>query len=125
MLIAMLTVFLLGGGLLGGSMVTPADVEVISERVGSIAENPEREATVQQILDELRVEVEEFDQVFIESGDSLRDMYLDHEVAAWQMQRSLELLNLEWYEFQHRGLKLRYRLRESITANEWAAVFGN
>jgi hypothetical protein len=125
MLIAMLTVFLLGSGLLGGSMVTPADIDLIGERVELLVENTESAAKAHLVLDELRTEVEEFDQIFIDSGDSLRDMYLDHETAAWQMQRSLESLNLEWYESQQRGLKLRDRLRESITADEWAAVFGN
>ena len=125
MLIAMLASFLLGSGLLGGSMVTPADVDLIGKRVELIVENPESVAKTQRVLDELKTEVEEFDQVFIDSADSLRNMYLDHETAAWQMQRSLESLNLEWYESQQRGLKLRDRLKESITAVEWAAVFGN
>jgi hypothetical protein len=125
MLIAMLTVFLLGGGLLGGSMITPADVDLIDERVELYVENPESVGKAQLVLDELKTEVEAFDQIFIDSGDSLRDMYLDHETAAWQMQRSLESLNLEWYESQQRSLKLRDRLKESITAVEWAAVFGN
>ena len=125
MLIAMLTAFLLGGGLLGGSMVTPADVDLINERVELLVENPERARSAQQVLDELKTEVEGFNQIFFDSGDSLRDMYLDHEAAARQMQRSLESLNLKWYESQQRGLKLRDRLRESITADEWAAVFAN
>lgn len=125
MLIAMLTVFLLGSGLLGGSMVTPADVGLIAERVELFVENPESAETAQQVLDELKTEAEVFNQIFFESGDSLRDMYLDHETAAWQMQRRLESLNLEWYESQHRGLKLRDRLRDLITADEWATVFAN
>ena len=125
MLIAMLVSFLLGGGLLGGSLVTPADVDLIGERVEVLVENPESAKAAQQVLDELKAEVEDFNQTFFDSSDSLRDMYLDHETAAWQMQRSLESLNLEWYESQQRGLKLRDRLRESITADEWAAVFAN
>lgn len=121
----MLVSFLLGSGLLGGSLVTPADVDLIDERVELLVEKPGSVAKAQLVLDELKAEVEEFDQIFIDSADSLRDMYLDHETAAWQMQRSLESINLEWYESQQRGLKLRDRLRELITADEWAAVFGN
>ena len=125
MLIAMLVSFLLGGGLLGGSMVTPADVDLIGERVELLVVNSESAAKAQLVLDELRTEVKAFNQIFFDSGDSLRDMYLDHEIPAWQIQRSLESLNLEWYQSQQRGLKLRNRLKESITADEWTEVFGN
>jgi hypothetical protein len=125
MLIAMLTVFLLGGGLLGGSMLTPTDVDLISERISLLVDEPARAATAQQVLDELKIEVEAFDKVFIDSGDTLRDLYLDHKAGSRQMLNTLELLNLEWYASQQRGLKLRYRLRESIIIEEWAAVFDN
>jgi hypothetical protein len=123
MLIAMLTVFLLGGGLLGGAMVTPADVDLIVERVELLIENPESAAKAELVLDELKTEVEAFDQIFIDSGEGLRDMYLDHGAATVQMQASLESLNLEWYQSQQRFLKLRDQLKESITAEEWSAVF--
>ena len=125
MLIAMLTVFLLGGGLLGGSMLTPTDVDLISERISLLVDEPARAATAQQVLDELKIEVEAFDKVFIDSGDTLRDLYLDHKAGSRQMLNTLESLNLEWYASQQRGLKLRYRLRESIIIEEWAAVFDN
>jgi hypothetical protein len=125
MLIAMLTVFLLGGGLLGGSMLTPTDVDLISERISLLVDEPARAATAQQVLDELKIEVEAFDEIFIDSGDTLRDLYLDHEAGSRQMLSTLESLNLEWYVSQQRSLKLRDRLRKSIIIEEWAAVFDN
>ena len=123
MLTTMLMLFLLGSGLLGGSLATPAEVETIGEAVEQVVNNSETAVDARRIFDELGKEAEVFDRIFIDSGDKLRDLYLDHESQAWQMQRSLELLNLEWYQSQHRGLKLRDQLLETMTADEWAVVF--
>lgn len=125
MLIAMLTVFLLGGGLMGGSMLSPADVDLIGERVEQMVGDPARSAEATQVLDELKTEIEAFDKVFIDSGDTLRDLYLNHEAGSRQTLQTLEALNLEWYVSQNRSIKLRDRLKESITAEEWAAIFDN
>ena len=73
MLIAMLTVFLLGGGLMGGSMLSPADVDLIGERVELVINDPARSAEAMLVLDQLNTEVENFNQNFIDSGDTLRD----------------------------------------------------
>lgn len=123
MLIAMLTVFLLGGGLLGGSMITPDDVELIGERVELAVEDPARSATAIQVIDELETEVENFNQIFIDSGESLRDLYLDHTASSYKTLRTLETLNVEWYASQNRTVRLRARLKESINAEEWARIF--
>lgn len=124
MLIAMLTVFLLGGGLLGGSMVTPEEVDQIGERIELVVDDPARAAAAEQVLDELRTEIEAFDEIFIDSGDSLRDLYLDHSAGSHKTLKTLEALNLEWYVSQQRGINLRERLKQSIDAEEWAKIFG-
>ena len=111
----MLSVFLLGAGLLGGYL--------ISERVEQVLEDSTRVAKANQVLDELSGEVDDFNEVFIDSGDSLRDLYLDHAAGSQQMQRTLEALNLEWYASQNRSVKLRERLKEFISAEEWASIF--
>lgn len=123
MLIAMLTLFLLGGGLLGGSMITPNDVDLIGERVELVVEDPTREAAAKQVLDELETEVEDFNKLFIGSGESLRDLYLEHAAGSHKTLRALETLNVEWYASQNRTVRLRARLKESITAEEWAQIF--
>ena len=123
MLVAMLTVFLLGGGLLGGSMITPNDVELIDERVELVIDDPARVAGAEQILDELRTEVDYFNEIFIKSSDSLHDLYLDHAAGSQQTLHTLEALNLEWYASQNRSVKLRARLKEHISAEEWSRIF--
>ena len=123
MLSAMLTVFLLGGGLMGGAMLTPADVGLIENRAESAVADPARRAEALQIVGELRVEVESYDQTFFASGERLRTVYLDHAAGSRQMLQTLEELNLAWYASQSRNMVLRDRLRESISADEWANVF--
>lgn len=125
MLIAMLTMFLLGGGLLGGSMVTPEEVDLIGERVELVVADPARAATAEQLLAELKTEIEKFDEIFIDSGDALRDLYLDHAAGSHKTQKTLEKLNLEWYVSQQRGIKLREKLKQSIEAEEWAKIFAD
>ncbi len=125
MLITMLAMYLFGGGLLGGSMLTPADVDQIGERMELVLNDPAGLEASMLVLDELKTEVENFNEVFLNSGDTLRDLYLDHGADSKQIMGTLEALNLEWGATQNRSIELRYRLRESVTANEWVAVFDN
>ena len=120
---AMLTTLLLGAGLLGGSMIKPNVVDLISDRVGLVVEDPAHVAGADQVLDELRGEVADFSEVCIDAGDSLSDLYLDHAAGSQQMLQTLEALNLEWYASQNRGVKLRARLKEFISAEEWVQIF--
>lgn len=123
MLNAMLTVFLLGGGLLGGSMLTPSDTYPIADRLEEAIKDPQQLSQVKQILSELETEVTKFERIFVDSGNDLRDLYLDHDAGSRQTQRRLEELNLEWYVSQQRNIKLRERLRLSIDAGQWNRVF--
>lgn len=124
MLIAMLTVFLLGGGLMGGTILNPSEVEAISERVEMTIDDPGRAQAAVEILDELKTEIKDFDRIFVDSGEVVSDIYRDHSAGRHQLLKKLEALNLEWYASQNRNIKLRKRLKATITADEWAAVFG-
>lgn len=123
MLNAMLTVFLLGGGLLGGAMLTPSDTYPIADRLEAAIKDPQQLSQVKQILSELETEVTKFERIFVDSGNGLRDLYLDHDAGSRQTQRRLEELNLEWYVSQQRNIKLRELLRLSIDAEQWDRVF--
>lgn len=121
----MLTVFLLDGGLLAGSMVIPDEVDLISEGVELAVDDPVHIATATRILDELKSEVQAFDEIFVDSGNALRGLYLDHTAGSRKILRRLETLNLEWYVSQQRGIKLRERLKLTINADEWAMIFSS
>ena len=124
MLIAMLTVFLLGGGLMGGTLLNPGEVDAIGERIESTLQDPARSAEAGKIIEELKTEIETFDRIFVASGEELEDIFRDHDAGSRPMRQALERLNLEWDASQSRNLKLRNRLRKSLTADEWLAVFG-
>ena len=120
---AILTSLLLGAGLLGGSMITPDGVDLIGDRVELVVEDSTRVTGAEKVIDELRTEVKDFNEIFIDSGDSLSDLYRDHAAGSRQMQQTLETLNLEWYASQNRSVKLRARLKEFVSAEEWAGIF--
>lgn len=124
MLIVMLTVFLLGGGLMGGTLLNPDEVDTIGARIESTLEDAARTAEAGEIVDQLKTEIEAFDRVFVDAGRELEAIYRDHDAGSRPMLQALERLNLEWYASQSRNLKLRDRLQETLTAEEWTAVFG-
>jgi len=123
MLNAMLSVFLLGGGLMGGTILNPAEVDILSERVELSVADPARVSAATALLGKLQTEVTNFDKVFVQSGEALSDLYRDHNADSRQMLKTLEALNLEWYVSQYRSIKLRDKLKEEISADEWASIF--
>lgn len=123
MLSSMLTVFLLGGGLMGGTILNPAEVDMLTERVELSVGDPARVRTASALLDELLAEVTNYDKVFVQSGEEISELYRDHNADSRQMLKTLEALNVEWYVSQYRSIKLRDKLKEEITADEWARVF--
>ena len=124
MLNSMLNTLLIGGGLMGGKPLNPAEVEPISERVEFAIADPARVATARKMLGELTLEIEAYNRIFIEAGQEIGRIYRNHETGSHPLRQTLESLNLEWYASQYRGIKLRDRLREKITAKEWTTVFG-
>jgi len=123
MLIAMLTVFLLGGGLMGGTLLSPDEVDAFGARIESTLEDPARITEAGEIVAELKNEIEAFNLIFVDAGRELEEIYRDHDARSRPMLQALERLNLEWYASQSRNLKLRDRLKETLTAAEWASVF--
>lgn len=123
MLIAMLTVFLLGGGLMGGTLLNTDEVDAIGARIEQAVADSERSAQAGEIVAELKTEIENFDRIFVDSGRGLEDIYRDHAAGRYQLRQKLEQLNVEWYASQSRNMKLRGRLRETLSAEEWSRVF--
>lgn len=124
MLDTMLTVFLLGGGLMGGLTLNPDEVEAIMRRAEESIDDNKRVAAAGKVLDELETEVKDFNRIFRDSGERLGDIYRNHAAGSRQLLQTLEMLNLEWYAAQNRSIKLRDQLQEAVTAEEWAGVFG-
>ncbi len=124
MLMALLAAYLLGGGGLGGSILTPAAVKQMSKQVEVTVADPARAEAAAETLAELKVEIKGFDKKFAKSGKELTKLYKDHGAEGDQMLAVLAELNADWEGSQQRGIDLRFELRESLTEEEWAAVFG-
>lgn len=124
MLMALLAAYLLGGGGLGGSILTPAAVKQMSKQVEVTVVDPARAEAAAETLAGLKVEIKGFDKKFAKSDKELTKLYKDHGADGDQMLAVLAELNADWEGSQQRGIDLRFELRESLTEEEWAAVFG-
>ena len=122
MLIALLIMSLAGAGLIG-SIITTADIELLSQRVETVISNPEHAAASQQILAEVKTEIAAFDKVFTDSAEQLRALYEDHAADSAQVAATFDALNADWYAAQQRHVALRARLKQTITPAEWGTLF--
>ncbi len=125
MIWALLAAYFLGGGVggVGGSMLTPASVKQLSERTEEVITDPVRVEVAQQTLAELGKEVKAFHKTFSKSGKQLNKSYKDRAADPNQALAILEELNSGWDASQQRAIDLRFELRDSMTTEEWAALF--
>jgi len=125
MIWALLAAYFLGGGIGGvsGSILTSASVKQLSERTEEVIADPARAEAAQQTLAELRQEVKAFQKMFSKSGRQLNKSYKDHAADVNQTLAALEELNSGWDAAQQRAIELRFALRDSMTEEEWAALF--
>ena len=125
MILGLLTMFFLSGGAGGmsGSMLTPDSINELSERAGTVILDSARAAAAQQTLAELQKEVEAFQEIFWSSGEQLDKVYKDHADDGDQAQSVLDELNVDWEVEQKRAVDLRFKLRRSVSKQEWAELF--
>jgi hypothetical protein len=125
MIIALLAVFFLAGGVSGvsGSMLTPEYINQLSKRVDTVVSDPARASAAQQTLAELNEEAERFQKIFLASGEQLDKAYRDHSGDGSEAGLILDELNADWALEQQRAFDLRFKLKESVSKQEWAELF--
>jgi hypothetical protein len=123
MLWVLLAMYLFGGGVGSGGMLTSAGVKQLSARTEVVIEDPDRAEAAQQTLAKLRKEAKAFEKIYSRSGKQLKKSYKDHDASVGQELVILEDLNSSWKFSQQRALDLRFELKESMTEDEWAALF--
>jgi hypothetical protein len=125
MIMALLAAYFLAGGVGGvsGSMLTPAAVKQLSEQAETVVADPARAEAARQAFVELRKEVKSFEKKFAKSGKQLTKSYKDHAADVDQALALLEDLNSGWEASQRRAIDLRFELRDSLTEEEWTALF--
>ena len=125
MLWALLGMYLFGVG--GGPVVGvlgPAEIKQISQQVKAVVVDPARREAALDTLSNSRSTSKGFEKAFSKSGKGLKSLYRDHEADTQPMVAILEALNEDWHQAQQRALELRFELREQLTEEEWALIFG-
>jgi predicted nucleic acid-binding Zn-ribbon protein len=123
MIWALLAAYFLSGGGVSGGMLTPASVKQLSARTEEVIVDSARAEAAQQTLAELRKEVKAFQKTFTKSGKQLNKSYKDHADGGDDALDILQELNTDWEQAQQRAIDLRFELRDSMTEEEWAALF--
>jgi len=122
-MLVLLAIYLFGGGV-GASLLTPAAIDEIGERVEVIVTDSARSEAALQTLTELIDEVESFNELVSKADEELRDIYQDHGADANEMITIAEESVAVWQASQAHAIELRFHLKASLTAEEWTAVFG-
>ena len=104
-------------------MLTSASVKQLSERTEEVITEPARVEVAKQTLAELDKKVKAFHKTFGKSGKQLNKSYKDHAADPNQSLAVLEELNSGWDASQQRAIDLRFELRDSMTKEEWAALY--
>ena len=125
MIWALLAAYFLCGGVGGasGGMLTLASVKQLSSLAEEVIVDSARAEAAQQTLTELRKEVKAFQKTFSKSGKQLNKSYKDHADGGNYALDVLQELNSGWELSQQRAIDLRFELRDSMTEEEWAALF--
>ena len=122
-MLVLLALYLFGGGV-GASLLTPAAIDEIGERVEVIVADSVRSEAALQTLIELKNEVESYNKLVSKADEELRDLYKDHGADANEMVTIVNDFGAVWQATQVHAIELRFQLKASLTAEEWAAVFG-
>jgi len=126
MIWALLAWYFFGGGGVGsGAILTSSGVDDISEQVAIVVEDEARVRSAVQTLKGLRKEVKAFEKSFTKSGRKLNNLYEDHADNREEAVALLAELNAEWQAGQGSALDASFALRDTMTEDEWTAVFGN
>jgi hypothetical protein len=125
MLVALMMAFLLGGGGAGGAILTSETVKQLGKEIQTEVSDPLQAEAAAGTLAELKSEIKGFEKTFAKSGKQLTKLYKDHAAGADEMQAALDELNTSWKASQDKAIDLRFELKESLTEEEWAAVFGS
>lgn len=124
MLVALLMAYLLGGGGTSGAILTTTSVKQIDKQIEAAVSDPARAEAAAATVADLKTEIKRFEKKFAKSGKQLTKLYKDHDADGNQMSAVLDELNAGWETSQKRAIDLRFDLKESLTEEEWAAVFG-
>lgn len=125
MIWALLAWFFLGGS--NGQSALMLNASGMEELIASIESGVSddlRKSDALMVVEDLEPDIAEFEQLFSDSGRQLDRLYADHDDASDEIREVFSELNSTWEAGQARALDSRFRLRELMTEEEWASLFG-
>jgi hypothetical protein len=125
MIMALLAWFFLAGAASSGAILTSASVTQLRDRVAVVVEEPARYGVAKSVLAGLKKDVKGFEKAFTSSGKQLNRLYQDHSDNRQEALDVLAGLNSAWETGQARALDARFALRDALTEDEWATLFGD
>jgi len=96
----------------------------MTERVEIVVHQPDRREDAAHILGGLRKDVKAFEKTFTKSGRQLNKLYRNHSASRDESLAILSALNSDWAARQQHVLDGWFELRETLTEEEWNALFG-
>ena len=126
MIWALLAWFLFGAsvGSQDALMLSSEGADDLISSIETAVNDEGRGRSAVQTVEELKTDIAEFEQVFLDSGEQLNLLYAKHEDTSEEMSSILADLNSNWEVGQAKALDARFDLRDSLTEDEWQAVFG-
>ena len=114
------------GGVYGASalMLTEEGNEELIGAISAIVSQDDRRQSAIQPLTELQADIRNFEKLFKNSGEKLNKLYQSHDSMSHEASAILDELNKSWEEGQARALDARFKLRDSLTEQEWDSLFG-
>lgn len=112
------------GGSAGTSgLMSPESLKELRQQTAVVVTDAARAETAEQVLKDLGVEVKAFEKEFAKAGKQLTEAYRDHSTRREVSSSIVAELNMNWDTAQKRALDLRFKLRDSLTEEEWATLF--
>ena len=114
------------GSVYGASalMLTEDGNEELIGAISAIVSQDDRRQSAIQPLTELQADIRSFEKLFKNSGEKLNKLYQSHDSMSHEASAILDELNKSWEEGQARALDARFKLRDSLTEQEWDSLFG-
>ena len=119
MLIALLTILLLGGG----SNPLIGDIQFVEEQVKLVMEKNDARKSALGTLDEMTKLTKQRDKTLGKKRTKVKKLVADHSSSPEDTDRLWSELTSERARFHVDIVKLRFELKDHISREEWADIF--
>ena len=119
MLVALLTILLLGGG----SNPLIGDIQFVEEQVKLVMEKSNQRKSALGTLDEMAKQTKQRDKTLGKTRKKLKKLVADHSSSFEDTEKLWSELTSERTKFHADMIGLRFELKGHISREEWAEIF--